>query len=530
MLSDDKVTQLKGLIDQAESNGETPDFIQNNLIPAFKSKYDAPEQKPSSGATGSFSTSEPEATTYEQAAAPRQEALPPDASFGQKAAAGTLDALSFAGRAIASSPTFLGALHGSGGDMDYALKQFYADLGKKHSDNFVENTLRDPATVATLPLGGAGGKAAAAITKDVIAPAAGRIAAKIGVRAAAGAAESIPSAASHQLENVAEGKPFDFGKAGSEVETGAGMSAGMGTAADALSTTAKATALQTIKAYLRPGKIGDREGFNAENIFKHNLDAPTIEGMAKKTGAKLKDLNSQLDVIRDAGKSKGVTVDVPDAFLKAVKKLIPEDATESMYSQPQIIDVLTKKIIPEINRVTPEGDVAITKAMKLKTINQAQAKAAGAYNRMGDKEAKIDADVYGAFADELKNQINAKVKKHDLGDIEGVNKQFEEVLPIMQAMIRRKPTLRSNLPVSLQDAVEGTLGAATAPADAGKWEKTLRAIALIGAGKLAANPKTTKLLYNASKSKLGPTGSEVRQAIRTDLFDNIDQDSTQQGQ
>lgn len=43
MLTAEKRTQLEVLINQAEDNKETPEFIQNELIPAFKAKYDTPE-------------------------------------------------------------------------------------------------------------------------------------------------------------------------------------------------------------------------------------------------------------------------------------------------------------------------------------------------------------------------------------------------------------------------------------------------------------------------------------------------------
>jgi hypothetical protein len=43
MLSDEKKQKLLSLIDQAEANGESPEFIQNELIPAFKQKHDVVE-------------------------------------------------------------------------------------------------------------------------------------------------------------------------------------------------------------------------------------------------------------------------------------------------------------------------------------------------------------------------------------------------------------------------------------------------------------------------------------------------------
>lgn len=43
MLDENKKAQLEDLINHAESNGEDPDFIQNTLIPGFKTKYDVAE-------------------------------------------------------------------------------------------------------------------------------------------------------------------------------------------------------------------------------------------------------------------------------------------------------------------------------------------------------------------------------------------------------------------------------------------------------------------------------------------------------
>jgi len=45
MLSDEHRKKLTDLIDEAEINGEDSTFIQNELIPAFKSKYDVPEAR-----------------------------------------------------------------------------------------------------------------------------------------------------------------------------------------------------------------------------------------------------------------------------------------------------------------------------------------------------------------------------------------------------------------------------------------------------------------------------------------------------
>jgi hypothetical protein len=524
---------------QAVARGKPKDEIQKvyNSIDAAGEFEDSPKPA-ASKTTGTTRSFDDEATNYEQAAAPRQSSLPSDAPASEQIAAGGLDATSFVGRAIASSPTFLGALYGSGGDHDYALKEFYKDLGKRHATQggfggAVENILRDPATPIMAPVGGVGSKVASTITKEVVPNVVARVAAKVGARSAGGALESVPNAAERQLENVAEGKPIDVKQAAGDVGTGAAMSAGMGTSADILSSGLKKTALQTMKAFLRPGKTDAREGFKAENIFKHGLDATSLEGMASKTANKLKDLNEQLDAIRQSGTGKGVTVDVPGAFFDAMKSLKLGSA-ESIFDQPKMKAVLENEILPELKRVAPEGDVDIAKAMKIKSVAGNKASEYGAYNRMGDKDAKVPGDVYAAFTKELRDRINAQVKEKNLGDIDGINKQFEEVLPIMQAIVRRNPTLKSNLPVSLQDIGEGAVGAMTAPEGAGAWDKSLRALGLVAAGRILANPKTAGAAYATGKAleKSGPVGTAVRQAVRSNLLEDIpvndDQDQEQQ--
>ena len=481
----------------------------------------------SHGTTGSFG--EPEATDYASAAAPRQTALSADASTGQKIAAGAGDALSFVGRAIASSPTFLGALHGSGGDINYALNEFYKDLGKKHSDNFLENTLRDPATPLTLPVGGAGGKLASTITKDVIANTAGRVAAKVGARMAGGAVESLPSAAEHQEENVASGGQFDVKKGAEELATGGAMSGAMGTGAEALRNAAKATALKTISAYLRPGQKGARDGFDAENIFKHNLDAASIDGMFKKTSAKLAELKTARDAVKAAGTDADVTIDAPAAFHKAISNLKIDDP-KNIYNEDEM-----KSVADDIKNIWmkkhPQGDIPLSDAMDLKTATGNKAAELEAFDKRGATLPSAKAKVYAEVTKELNSQINKTVEAKGLGDMKSINQQYEEVLPILRAIIRRKPILKSNLPISLQDVAEGAAGAITAPEGAGSWDKTLRALAVMAAGKVAANPKITALLYRNARSGITTkaAGVAARDVARTGLFESMPDTTTEEG-
>jgi hypothetical protein len=170
----------------------------------------------------------------------------------------------------------------------------------------------------------------------------------------------------------------------------------------------------------------------------------------------------------------------------------------------------------------------IDDAMDLKVATGNKASELGAFDKRGDKTANAEAKVYSTIAQKLNDQINKAVKDNKLGDLENINKQYEEVLPILGAIIRRKPILKSNLPISLQDVAEGSLGAVIAPSGASGWNKTLHALGIMAAGKIAANPVTTKLLYKASKGKMPKgTGTAFRQAVRSSIYNKNDEQEEQ---
>jgi hypothetical protein len=473
----------------------------------FLAETDTPKEKP---------------ITYSEAAAPRQSALPQDAGFVQKRAAEAGDAASFVGRAISASPVFVGALQGSGGNVEYAIEEFYKDLAKTEGTGFIDTALRDPATVWTLPLGGVGGKMASKISSSVIKNIFGRIAAKTGARAAGGAVESVPSAIAHQVENVAEGKDVNAKQGAAELALGGGMSGAMGTGAQILSKTAKTTALKTISAFLRPGQKGAKEGFDPENIFKHNLQAGSIDGMFEKTLRKTNELKAAREAIK-AQASNNVTLDATNAFSDAITDLKPT-STKNIYDQDAIEKTLDDIKDLWSKKYPNAAYMPLDVAMDLKAATGVKAAELGGFDKSGDKTSAAQAKVYEAVTRKLNVYINDTIEKNGLGNLKEINKQYEEVLPVLYAIVRRKPILKSNLPISLQDVAEGGVGAATASAEAGGWDKALRAIAVMAAGKVAANPLTSKALYNASKGGVvtKATGPGIRQAARSNLFSNFE--------
>lgn len=188
--------------------------------------------------TAALQPAQEERMTFAEAAAPRQTELarkgvnidsnnPLEKDFWRGLGAKGSDALSFVGRALAASPAFAGTMAG-GGDVDQALQEFYKEMAKKTSDQggasgFAENLIRDPATVATLPIGGGAGAGVAKTGIKAAASAVGRMAAQ-------GAKQGAVSAAAHGVENFADTGNVDAGAIAAETAFGAAAGGGLSAA------------------------------------------------------------------------------------------------------------------------------------------------------------------------------------------------------------------------------------------------------------------------------------------------------------
>ena len=202
------------------------------------SKYSSSiEQPTSSGVTRSFDVepSAPEGTpSFSEAAAPRQARIWRGGE-GNEAAATVGDVLSFVGRAVRAALR-TGTRKIEDIDLDEESKKTFRDkfgeewdifkteLAKTESDaggvvGFAENVLVDPATTATLPIGGVGGKGAQAAAGGALK----QVAKAVGRGALTGAAEGAVSAGVHQLENAGAGRKVNAGQAAGEVALSAGL-------------------------------------------------------------------------------------------------------------------------------------------------------------------------------------------------------------------------------------------------------------------------------------------------------------------
>ncbi|MDD5060668.1 MAG: hypothetical protein PHN44_00085 [Candidatus Marinimicrobia bacterium] len=462
--------------------------------------------------------------SYAEAAAPRQSALPQDAGLGQQAAAATGDVLSFVGRVL--STAFKGRKL-EDIDLDEEMKmsfkekfgrdwdEFKKGLAQKESDlggvgGFVENVVRDPATVATLPLGG--GKVVGTAVKKAVS------------LLGKGAAEGGASAAAHQAESVASGEDASLAGAAAEV----GLSTAMGPAAKltkglikGIIKAPKAYSDKILDVYLKaPNKIY-KDGLDVKNIDKYDLYGYTEQIADKAQKAIDVRYNEVKSALAESGAS-GKKVDFYKAIDEAVGE-IEKNKTKfpALFEADIGADIPLKKasyrLLNTFDQMTDGAlDVDPLKANELKqVVGEMGAAAFGKNTKEDDAMEALAMVTYGKLRNQIDNSTSGRVKL--------LNKEISELIPIKMAAMRRLPIEKRNEFFSIKEF--GGMAASMATGNPLPLSLSL-------SDRLLKNPYAAKILNRISRiekpalsagSKITKaTEKPLRQAVRTGLFSGFE--------
>lgn len=201
---------------------------------------------------------------------------------------------------------------------------------------------------------------------------------------------------------------------------------------------------------IKPSQADIKDGFSIETIKKHNLGGSlkqsfektdtTLDGLTKQLNSKLKESNASLDL----GK----------VYENTTKKLLG-NKLESFGSNTQMEGAI-EKLREEISAVAGKnGLVSIPEAQLVK-------RASGHFGAwtygVSTPEATASQKVYNTFYNELKTAIENSSPE----GVKEINKQISELIPVMNALIRRIPVAERNSALSLTDIISLT-GAALEP-------------------------------------------------------------------
>jgi len=197
---------------------------------------------------------------------------------------------------------------------------------------------------------------------------------------------------------------------------------------------------------LQPSATDFKHGFEAENIFKHDLQG-TIPQMVKKTEARLIELSGQLNT---AIKQHGDTFFNPATLLdEAVKEVQAGGAR--MFGKLSDLNLAKAKLLEELEAlkdigiVNPDGTMGLVGLQQLK---QATGEMGAWAEGMRDLDLRALENLANAYFKKLRESVEIAAP-----EVHNINKALSEIIPINGALIRRLPTFEKRRLFELGDLV-----------------------------------------------------------------------------
>jgi hypothetical protein len=277
---------------------------------------------------------------------------------------------------------------------------------------------------------------------------------------------------------------------------------------------------------IKPVKSDIDKGFKVENVFKHDVSG-SLGTILAKTETKLNNLYTELKSGLKTATNAGAKVDFnkvleetySDLFNKTQRsvKLVDGIRTEAQnaigtainenayknFTETGGVKRIFKNLVDDLKTVT---DGTFQAGLYESNLIKQGAGTKGSWHYLVSPDAKAMDIVYNSFYDKLKTSIEKVGKESGVKNIERLNKEMSELIPIKSAVIRRMPVADRNNAISLTDSILG-LGAMFNP----------KALALLGLSKLSKSGGFMSYLHRAGENLQGLRTVE-RGAIGERLF------------
>jgi hypothetical protein len=287
-------------------------------------------------------------------------------------------------------------------------------------------------------------------------------------------------AASGAGSAIAEGKsPMDVAKStGKGLATGAltGLTFGvLEKGVQALGSGVGRVGTKIQQGVIRPTDADFKNGFKMETIKKYNLGG-SLQDTLQKSDAQMEQLSKELNAKLQ---SSNASINLNNVYQNTVKRLFGDKFT-GFGSNDQLSGAAERLRNEIVYTSGANGLVSIPEAQVVK-------RAAGHYGAwqygFQDPQAKASERVYNIFYNELKNEI----ERGSPAGVREVNQKMGEIIPVMNAVIRRIPVAERNRGLSFQDIVTLT-GAVLEP----------RALAITGLSFAQKSGKVGNILSKAT--------------------------------
>ncbi len=192
---------------------------------------------------------------------------------------------------------------------------------------------------------------------------------------------------------------------------------------------------------IKPAQVDIRDGFKVETLNKYNLGG-SLKQTFEKTDARLDALSKELNKRLHASNA---TLDLNTLYEDTAKKILG-NKFEAFGSNAQVEGAL-EKLRNEI--VAVAGDRGLVRIPEAQMIKRAAGHFGAWTFGVPSPEITAQQKVYNTFYSNIKNAI----EKASPAGVREINKQMSELIPVMNALIRRIPVAERNSAISLTDII-----------------------------------------------------------------------------
>ena len=198
---------------------------------------------------------------------------------------------------------------------------------------------------------------------------------------------------------------------------------------------------------IKPSLADIKDGFNIDTVNDNNLGG-TLNQTLTKTKTLMNDLSSQLaSKLQDSDAG----IDLADVFDQTANDLTSQQGKLAGFGQNAATGRVLQQLQDEVLSANPTGELSIPDAQ---TVKQATGGMGAWQYGSADPDANAKETVYNTFYRNLKTAI----ENNSPAGVKEINQKLSDLIPVMNAVIRRIPIAERNSAISLPDMI--SLGAA----------------------------------------------------------------------
>jgi len=209
-----------------------------------------------------------------------------------------------------------------------------------------------------------------------------------------------------------------------------------------------------LNSIIKPSAADMADGFSMQTLKDNNLGG-SLNQIYSKTKNLMSDLTTQLN---QRLQNSGLKIDLASIYDKTVKDLTSKEGILGNFGQNSNVSRGLQKLEDEVLKANPSGSLSIPDAQTVK-------QASGAFGAWLHGSADPDATAIQTVFNKFYHNIKTAIEDASPAGVQDINSKISDLIPVMNAVIRRIPVADRNGGISLADMI-GLVGTTMNPAAA----------------------------------------------------------------